>query len=287
MATIAEQLTQLNTDLVTIKEKVNTQAELIAQIKALAEDAEIDGTSGNTAVDLATPSITVNSSGLITATVTQPAGYVVASTKSSSRRLDLAPATTATPGTTDRTIVSTGKYTTGDIVIKGDENLVAANIKTGTSIFGVTGSLIPLKPYLPLAIQGGFAKVTADSWGTGTQFYQHSHFYGQSVGGITYDIASCTATTLVAQPGDSLLFGSGPVTVKVTNNTALYLTAFVTVTSTYIPNNSPSSSYLYDYKIIGVPPMTTQEISFTPTSYSAGGTITTATSTITGVIWDA
>lgn len=283
MATIAEQLTQLNTDLATIHDEVSTQEELIAQIKLLAEDAEVGGTGGNTVVDLATPSITVSSSGAITATVTQPTGYVVASTKSRAHQLDTVSATTARPGTTDRTIVSAGKYTTGDIVIEGDENLVTSNIKTGTSLFGVTGSLIPLAPYLPLAIQGQLTKTTMDSWGTGTQCFAHSQFLNQSVGGLTYNSTSCIAE---ASADGQLTYGGGSVTLEVTNNTALTLTAFVTVRSTYLPNNSPTSSFIYDYKIIEVSPMSTQGTSFTPTN-SAGGSITAVTATITGVIWDA
>ena len=44
-----------------------------------------------------------------------------------------------TPGTTDQTINS-GVYLTGVQTIKGDSNLVAGNIKSGVSIFGVTGT---------------------------------------------------------------------------------------------------------------------------------------------------
>lgn len=48
-------------------------------------------------------------------------------------------AQTITPGTSDKTI-SSGKYLSGTQTIKGDANLVAGNIKSGVSIFGVTGS---------------------------------------------------------------------------------------------------------------------------------------------------
>ena len=48
-------------------------------------------------------------------------------------------ATTYTPGTTDQTIAS-GQYLNGTQIIKGDSNLVAGNIKSGVSIFGVSGS---------------------------------------------------------------------------------------------------------------------------------------------------
>ena len=50
------------------------------------------------------------------------------------------PAKTITPGTASQTAVSSGYYTGGDITVKGDSNLVAENIKNGTSIFGVTGT---------------------------------------------------------------------------------------------------------------------------------------------------
>lgn len=49
-------------------------------------------------------------------------------------------AATITPGTTDQTI-SLGQYLSGSQTIKGDKNLVAKNIKSGVSIFGVTGTL--------------------------------------------------------------------------------------------------------------------------------------------------
>lgn len=48
-------------------------------------------------------------------------------------------AQTITPGTADKTIAS-GKYLTGTQTIKGDANLMADNIKSGVSIFGVAGS---------------------------------------------------------------------------------------------------------------------------------------------------
>lgn len=45
-----------------------------------------------------------------------------------------------TPTKESKTITLKNKYCTGDVVIKGDDNLVPANIKNGTSIFGVTGT---------------------------------------------------------------------------------------------------------------------------------------------------
>ena len=87
----------------------------------------------------ATPSISVNSSGLITASATQSAGYVASGTKSATKQLTTQAAQTITPGTSNKTI-SSGRYLTGTQTIKGDSNLVASNIKSGVSIFGVTGA---------------------------------------------------------------------------------------------------------------------------------------------------
>ena len=87
----------------------------------------------------ATPSISVSSGGLITASATQSAGYVSAGTKSATQQLTAQAAQTITPGASDKTIAS-GRYLTGTQTIKGDANLVAGNIKSGVSIFGVTGT---------------------------------------------------------------------------------------------------------------------------------------------------
>ena len=87
----------------------------------------------------ATPSITVSSAGLITAKSTQSAGYVSSGTKSATKQLTTQGAQTITPGTSNKTI-SSGRYLTGTQTIKGDANLVAANIKKGVSIFGVAGT---------------------------------------------------------------------------------------------------------------------------------------------------
>lgn len=49
-------------------------------------------------------------------------------------------AQTITPGTVNQTIPS-GRYLTGAQTIKGDADLIAANIKSGVEIFGVTGTM--------------------------------------------------------------------------------------------------------------------------------------------------
>lgn len=85
------------------------------------------------------PSISVSSSGLITATAAVDAGYVDGTDKTGTKQLTVQAAQTITPGTSNKTIAS-GRYLTGTQTIKGDANLVAGNIKSGVSIFGVAGS---------------------------------------------------------------------------------------------------------------------------------------------------
>lgn len=65
----------------------------------------------------ATPSISVSSSGLITASATQAAGKVAAGTKSATRQLTTQAAKTVTPTTSTQTAVAAGRYTTGAVTV--------------------------------------------------------------------------------------------------------------------------------------------------------------------------
>lgn len=97
-------------------------------------------TKSVTTTTQASPTASINTStGLITATHTQTAGYVTAGTKTGTLQLTVKGATTYTPGTTSQTI-SANQYLTGAQTIAGDVDLIAANIKSGVQIFGVTGT---------------------------------------------------------------------------------------------------------------------------------------------------
>lgn len=91
-------------------------------------------------VEVATPMIDVSAGGLITATTEQEKGYVPGGTKSATQQLTTQGAKTVTPGTSNQTAVASGRYTTGDVVVAGDANLVPENIAEGVSIFGVQGA---------------------------------------------------------------------------------------------------------------------------------------------------
>lgn len=103
-------------------------------------------------VSTTTGIVTVTGSSSKSITPTVNAGYVTAgtsgtvstsiSTTSSANQyqLPVQGASTWTPTTSDQTIAA-GKWLTGAQTIKGDANLVAGNIKQGTTIFGVSGTL--------------------------------------------------------------------------------------------------------------------------------------------------
>ena len=103
-----------------------------------ADGSVVTGTLAE--VTQATPTISVSSGGLITASATQSGGIVEGGTKSATHQLTTQGAKTVTPTTTNQTAVASGRYTTGDVVVSGDANLVAENIAEGVSIFGVDGT---------------------------------------------------------------------------------------------------------------------------------------------------
>ena len=127
----------------------------------------------------ATPSISVNADGLITASATQSAGYVSAGTKSATKQLPTQAAKTITPSSSAQTAVPAGKYTTGavnvaavptetktvtpmwvenssinyispsngkfltEVALKRPDTLVAKNVRFNNTISGVTGTYYP------------------------------------------------------------------------------------------------------------------------------------------------
>lgn len=202
MATLSEVFSNIANAIRTKTGKTATMtpAEMVTEIGALSDTSTDTVTaakmlSGTTAHDKsgtkvtgtistvtqATPSISVDSVGKITASATQTAGYVSAGTKSATKQLTTQAAKTVTPSTSSQTAVASGVYTTGAITvaaipstyvkptatkaattytpttsnqtisagtycsgaqtIKGDANLVPGNIASGVSIFGVKGMM--------------------------------------------------------------------------------------------------------------------------------------------------
>lgn len=100
--------------------------------------------SGSAAtVSTGTNTLTLTKTVSITPNVTT-AGYISSGTAGNATvtltaNVTTKAAATITPGTTNQTIAS-GTYLTGTQTIAGDANLIAANIKAGTSIFNINGT---------------------------------------------------------------------------------------------------------------------------------------------------
>lgn len=101
-----------------------------------AAGLKVDGTMP--AADIETPTISIDSGGLVTSTSKYSAGHTSTGEKVSKLQLETLDAQTIRPSSEDQTI-SAGVFLTGDQKILGDANLAAGNIKKDVSIFGVTG----------------------------------------------------------------------------------------------------------------------------------------------------
>jgi hypothetical protein len=104
------QLQENNATLSSLTDRVNAAKDAAALLPDTSENNVPE-------VEQATPSITVSSAGLITASATQEGGIVPAGTKSATKQLSTQAAKTVTPTRSTQTAVASGKYTTGAIKV--------------------------------------------------------------------------------------------------------------------------------------------------------------------------
>ena len=190
MSNYNSQLQSNNTDLQTVLQTLQTKA----------------------AAGQATPVISVNASGLITAT---------AGTKSATKQLAFQSAKTITPSTVDQVAVSSGYYTGGIVTVKGDSNLVASNIVSGKTIFGVTGT----------ATTGGGGDTSAED------------------GLITRAISSYTNDRVTKIGSYAFYYCPSLKTVSFPQATTIYSNAFYYCTS--LTSASVPQATTIDYQVFG------------------------------------
>lgn len=143
-STMAENIEKIETGIDISDATLTAASELKKDIVAYSKTGKrIVGSLGQGTVNK--PSISVSSAGEITASTSYTSGIIGQSTVSNTSQLDTQAETTITPGTSKKTAVATGKYTTGPVYVEGDENLEASNIKSGVSIFGVSGTAETIK----------------------------------------------------------------------------------------------------------------------------------------------
>lgn len=103
-----------------------------------------DGTGkvSHATVDVPDPTISVNASGLITASGSWTAGFTTDVSYSNTKQLTTQGAKTVTPSTTEQTAVSAGTYVTGDVKVAAMDTgvLAAPTINTSTGVVTATVS---------------------------------------------------------------------------------------------------------------------------------------------------
>lgn len=111
----------------------NGNGKVTVNVSTTVASGELDTptVSFDTTTGMFTTTAKVKTSGYISTSDTKTASYTI-----SNKYLG----GTYTPTKASRTIALTGKYCTGNVVIKGDNNLVSENIRKNASIFGVPGS---------------------------------------------------------------------------------------------------------------------------------------------------
>jgi hypothetical protein len=185
----------------------------------------------------ATPSVSISTSGLITASATQSAGYVTAGTKSGTKQLTTQAAKTVTPTKSSQTAVASGRYTTGAVTVAAipsqyitttDATAAAADIRSGKTAY-VNGS----KRTGTIADFDGSYTCSGESTGGG------GSGGGASIETCTVTIGNASQTVKCCYTDANMTIQNciGSKTITVPQNTLLFCLEPTTYTSFYVSGN--------------------------------------------------
>lgn len=195
------------------------------------------------------PSVSINSSGLITASHTQTAGYVSAGTTSKTQQLTTQAAKTVTPTESEQTAVASGVYTTGIVKIGAiSSTYVGSGIEqrdeTDLTVSGATVT-VPAGYYA----ENESKSVSSGNAGTPTatkgSVSNHSIAVTPSVSNTAGYITSGTKTgTAVTVSASELVSGTKSITANGTEDVTNYATVTVAIpfVTFYTGTTDPPSS---------------------------------------------
>lgn len=193
---------------ITLQSKTVTPA---TSVQTVVADSGYDGLDKVTVNAMptatqATPSITVDANGKITASATQTAGYVAAGTKSATKQLTTQAAKTITPSTSSQTAVAKDVYTTGVVTV----GAIPSNyiVPSGTLTITTNGT-IDVKNYASATVN-----VASSGGGSGgnTEFEKSmitrtlTEYTNNELAKIgQYAFATCTNLSIANLPNCSLI----------------------------------------------------------------------------------
>lgn len=158
----------------------------------------------------ATPSVSIDSAGKITATATQTAGYVSAGTKTGTKQLTTQAAKTITPTKSSQTAVSSGVYTTGAVMVAA----IPSQYVDNSSVTAVENDVMSGKKF------GANGSVKTGTFSLDTELSEQDDLIAQiqtalanKAGGVVLPELSNPATAENLEEGYELIDGDGNVVV--------------------------------------------------------------------------
>lgn len=165
-------------------------------------------------------------------------------------------AQTYTPSTVNQ-VINAGQYLSGAQTIAGDPNLIASNIKSGKTIFGVKGSFVGENMMRPLIYEGsyknGFSFVNANKkMNVSAREFIPCDFTQRFTGYIPNTSVNITEPSLLIKTQINTNITHN---ICIRSNSPIDLTGYKSLTFLKSDNNKIGLSYLDGHFIVGFAPL--------------------------------